>query len=124
MRVRPYIVVVAAVVLYAASVELAPPAAAGSIADVTAVASTGSVFIAVCADSVTAGPSAPDATVFLVDALSPLDALLSLPADCDGVFVVSPPVGEVLPDPRDVILQDAAVWSRGRQPVVRASDQP
>ena len=118
MRVRLQIVVVAALALCAASMGIAPAAHD---------ATTASVFVAVCPDGSerVALASSPEATFFLVDEVSALDAaILSLPSGCDVVFAQIPPIEEAPPDSRVVVLQDAAVWSRSTRPVLRASDQP
>jgi len=106
-------------------------ASAPAASSLTASAGSGALLIAVCPGGTEVlGVAAPyessTETLFADPSLLMLDAALpSLPWGCDG-FLLAPalPGGAGDPATGPVSAQDAAVWSRGTPPVVRAADAP
>jgi len=106
-------------------------ASAPAASSLTAGAGSGAALIAFCPGGTEVlGIAAPTGssteTLFADPSLMMLDAALSsLPRGCDG-FLLAPalPGGAGDPAPGSVSTQDAAVWSRGTPPAVRASDAP
>ena len=116
MKTRPLISAAAAVLLCAA-LSASPVSASTAPAD---------VIVAVCPDGTEwMGVAPAQDPVFALLAFTGLEAVISaLPQGCEGFLAGSLPGDTVLPDPGDVATQDAAVWSRGTLPVMRASDVP
>ena len=83
------------------------------------------LLVAVCADGSEWMALAPQAAPSLVVPFDVVDpATPAPPVECVALPAWPLPGGTVVPDPTGVSAQDAAVWSRGAQPVVRASDEP
>jgi len=84
------------------------------------------LLVAVCADGSEWMAVAPqDSALSLVVPFDVVDgATPAAPVECVALPAWPLPGGTVVPDPTGVSAQDAAVWSRGAQPVVRASDEP
>jgi hypothetical protein len=103
----------------------AAPAASATVAQ----AEPGFVVVAVCSDGSewlgAAAPSVSPDESFVGSPLAILDAAaLALPPGCDGLFLALPAPGAVSPNSGVIWAQDAAVWSRGSQPIDRALVAP
>ena len=120
MKTRLWIATGAAALL----LSTAPAPAGTSVAEASA--DTGASFLAVCPDGsewlavltpeeITDGAFMGSVAIF--------DAALSAMSDgCVGLVLAPAPGGAPASDPGEVTAQDAAVWSRGTSPDVRASD--